>query len=89
MRIYPQVQFILMRDHSSPSIKSPAASRALQAFLNGNGNGCRRTFQHPLDLERRVALEFVHQMVSEIINRELDPPLPDGLQVLASHEPRN
>ena len=65
------------------------ANHALQAFLNGSGDDCRRTFQRPLDLERRVALEFVHQMVSEIINRELDLPLPDALQILASHEPRN
>ncbi|TGH19201.1 MAG: hypothetical protein ERJ68_08515 [Aphanocapsa feldmannii 277cI] len=83
------MEFILMRDHSSPPIKSETAKHALQAFLNGSGDGRCRTRQCPLDLERRVALEFVHQMVSDIINRELDLPLRDGLQILASHEPRN
>ena len=86
---HPQVQFILMRDHSSPPIKSPMASNLLQAFLNASGGSRSRTSHCPLDLERRVALEFVHQMVNDIINRELDLPLRHGLQILASHEPRN
>ena len=65
------------------------ASNLLQAFLNASGGSCSRTSHCPLDLERRVALEFVHQMVNDIINRELDLPLRHGLQILASHEPRN
>ncbi len=84
-----QVRFILMRDASAPEIRSKGASAALQAFLNGCGDGVQRTHERPLDLERRLALEFVHQLVSDIINRELDMPLRDGLQLLAQVEPDN
>jgi hypothetical protein len=84
-----QVQFILMRDASAPEIRSKGASAALQAFLNGCGDGVQRTHERPLDSERRLALEFVHQLVSDIINRELDVPLRDGLQLLAQVEPDN
>jgi Cdc6-like AAA superfamily ATPase len=84
-----QVQFILMRDASAPEIRSKGASAALQAFLNGCGDGVQRTHERTLDLERRLALEFVHQLVSDILNRELDVPLRDGLQLLAQVEPDN
>ena len=84
-----QLQFILMRDASAPAISSRAASQALEAFKNGSGDGRRRTFLRPLDQERRVDLEFVHQLVSDILNRELDLPLREGLDLLARHEPSN
>jgi Cdc6-like AAA superfamily ATPase len=84
-----QVQFILMRDASAPAIRSRSASQALEAFKNGSGDGRQRTFLRPLDQERRVALEFVHQLVSNILNRELDLPLRKGLDLLARHEPGN
>ena len=48
---HPQVRFTLMRDHSSPPIRSRMASHALYAFLNGSGDGRRRTSQCPLNLE--------------------------------------
>ena len=73
-----EVQFILMRDVSAPEIRSRQASEALAAFKNGCGEGRKRTFWRPLDLQRRVALEFVHQLVSDILNRELDLPLQEG-----------
>jgi hypothetical protein len=84
-----QVQFFLMRDVSAPAIRSRLASEALKAFENGSGDSKNRTFWRPLDLQRRVALEFVHQLVSDILNRELDLPLQDGLDLLARHEPQN
>lgn len=84
-----EVQFILMRDEFAPDIRSRQASEALESFRNGCGEARKRTFWRPLDLERRVSLEFVHQLVSDILNRELDLPLPEGLELLARHEPQN
>ena len=36
-----------------------------------------------------AALEFVYQLVSDILNREQDLPLQEGLHLLARHEPGN
>ncbi len=58
---------------------------AMEAFRNGSGDGRRRTFWRPLDHDRRVGLEFAHQLVSDIVNRELDLSLPAGLELLARH----
>lgn len=84
-----QLQFILMRDASAPPIRTRAANQALEAFKNGSGDGRRRTFVFRLDQERRVALEFVHQLVRDIFNREVDLPLREGLDLLDRHEPGN
>lgn len=84
-----QVQFILMRDVTAAPISSKAASAAYKAFLNGCGDGVKRTHERPLDQERRIALEFVHQLVSDIVNCELDVPMSDALNLLAIAEPQN
>lgn len=65
------------------------ASEALRVFRNGCGDGALRTFEAPLDHERRIAFEFVHQLVNDLINRELDIPLPKGLALLAGSDPDN
>ena len=84
-----QIQFILMRDGFAPTIRSPGGLAAMEAFRNGSGDGRKRTFWRPLDHDNRVALEFVHQFVSDIVNRELDLPLAGGLALLARHDPDN
>ncbi|MFM7675336.1 MAG: exonuclease domain-containing protein [Synechococcus sp.] len=84
-----QTQFFLLRDGFAPLIRSSGAMAAMEAFRNGSGDGRKRTFWRPLDHGRRVGLEFVHQLVSDIVNRELDLPLPAGLELLARHEPDN
>ena len=89
VRRHRLVQFILMRDISAPPIQSKGASEARQAFLNGAGDGLQRTRERPLDPERRIALEFVYQLVSDLFNRELDLPLPEALALLARCEPDN
>ncbi|MEA5416006.1 3'-5' exonuclease [Synechococcus sp. BA-132 BA5] len=86
---YRQTQFVLMRDGFAPVIRSPGGMAAMEAFRNGSGDGRKRTFWRPLDHDNRVALEYVHQLVSDIVNRELDLPLPAGLELLASHDPDN
>ena len=86
---YRQAQFVLMRDGFAPVIRSPGGMAAMEAFRNGSGDGRKRTFWRPLDQDNRVALEYVHQLVSDIINRELDLPLPAGLELLARHDPDN
>lgn len=83
------VEFYLMRDHTAPPIQSKGASEALRVFRNGCGDGTLRTFEAPLDHERRIAFEFVHQLVNDLINRELDIPLPKGLALLADSDPDN
>lgn len=83
------IHFILMRDGFSSTIRSPGAMAAMEAFRNGSGDGLKRTHWKPLDLERRVALEFSFQLVTDILNREVDIPLADGLNLLARHEPDN
>jgi len=83
------VEFILMRDASAPAIQSRGASEARLAFLNGCGDGLQRTRERPLDQERRLALEFVYQLVSDLFNRELDLPLPVALALLERCEPDN
>jgi len=84
-----QIQFYLMRDVSAPPITTKAASAAYKAFVNGCGDGVQRTHDRPLTLERRIALEFVHGLISDIVNQELDLPLTEGLALLARHEPDN
>ncbi|MEB3199618.1 MAG: hypothetical protein VKK62_03690 [Synechococcaceae cyanobacterium] len=84
-----KVQFILMRDASAPQISSKQASAALQAFRTGSGDGVIRTFVRPLDRERRIALEFTHQLINDIINRDLEIPLAEGLRLLEVHHPQN
>ncbi len=84
-----QSQFVLMRDGFATVIRSPGGMAAMEAFRNGSGDGRKRTFWRPLDHDNRVALEYVHQLVSDIINRELDLPLPAGLELLARHDPDN
>ena len=84
-----QVQFILMRDGFARVIRSPGGMAAMEAFRNGSGDGRKRTFWRPLDHDNRVAMEYVHQLVSDIVNRELDLPLPAGLELLARHDPDN
>jgi hypothetical protein len=83
------VEFYLMRDHTAPPIQSKAASEALRVFRNGCGDGTMRTFETPLDQERRIAFEFVHQLVNDLINRELDLSLPEGLALLSGTDPDN
>ena len=83
------VEFYLMRDHTAPPITSKKASEAMRVFRNGCGDGAMRTFETPLDYERRIAFEFVHQLVNDLINRELDIPLPEGLSLLAESDPDN
>jgi hypothetical protein len=83
------VEFYLMRDGTAPPIQSKAASEALRVFRNGCGDGTLRTFEAPLDQERRIAFEFVHQLVVDLVNRELDIPLPAGLALLAGTDPDN
>jgi len=83
------VEFYLMRDHTAPPIQSKGATKALDEFRNGCGDGALRTFEAPLDHERRIAFEFVHQLVNDLINRELDIPLPKGLALLAGSDPDN
>lgn len=84
-----QVQFFLMRDVTAPPITSKAASAAYKAFVNGCGDGVQRTHDRPLTLERRIALEFVSGLISDIVNQELDLPLAEGLALLARYEPDN
>ena len=83
------VEFYLMRDHTAPPIQSKGASEALRVFRNGCGDGTMRTFETPLDQERRIAFEFVHQLVTDLINRELDLSLPEGLALLSGSDPDN
>ena len=83
------VEFYLMRDHTSPPIQSKAASEALRVFRNGCGDGSMRTFETPLDHERRISFEFVHQLVTDLVNRELDLSLTDGLALLSESDPDN
>lgn len=83
------IHFILMRDEFSTTIRSPGAMAAMEAFRNGSGDGQQRTHWKPLNLERRVALEFSFQLVTDILNREIDIPLMDGLNLLARYEPDN
>lgn len=83
------IHFILMRDQFSSTIRSPAGLKAMEAFRNGIGDGVKRTHWKPLDVERRVALEFSFQLVTDIINREVEIPLVEGLNLLARHEPDN
>ena len=84
-----QTQFFLMRDGFAPTIHSRGGMAAMEAFRNGGGDGRKRTFWRPLDHERRVALEFAHQLVSDILNRELDLPLDQALELLARHDPES
>jgi hypothetical protein len=82
-----QTQFFLMRDRFAPLIRSKGGMAAMEAFRNGTGDGRKRTHWRPLDHDNRVALEFAHQLVSDVVNRELDLPLTAGLELLARHEP--
>jgi len=84
-----KTQFILMRDGFASKITSKGGMAAMEAFRNGSGDGRKRTHERPLDHKRRVALEFVHQLVSDIVNRELDIPLSTSLELLARHEPES
>ena len=85
----PTTTFILMRDRTVGDIRSPKASQALEAFRNGTGDGRRRTHYQVLSLEQRVDLELVHQLVSDINNRDLEIPMPDALNLLVQQEPQN
>lgn len=87
--LHRDVEFYLMRDHTAPPIRSKAASEAMSLFRNGCSDGTLRTFEAPLDQERRIAFEFVHQLVNDLINRELDIPLPEGLALLANSDSDN
>ena len=84
-----QIHFYLMRDVSAPPITSKAAAASYKAVVNGCGDGVQRTHDRPLTLERRIALEFVHGLISDIVNQELDLPLTEGLGLLARYEPDN
>lgn len=86
---HPKITFILMRDRTVGDIRSPKASQALEAFRNGTGDGRRRTHYQVLSLEQRVDLELVHQLVSDINNRDLEIPMPDALNLLVQQEPQN
>ncbi|WP_338431946.1 AAA family ATPase [Synechococcus elongatus] len=86
---HPKTTFILMRDRTVGDIRSPKASQALEAFRNGTGDGRRRTHYQVLSLEQRVDLELVHQLVSDINNRDLEIPMPDALNLLVRQEPQN
>lgn len=83
------IHFILMRDGFATTIRSAGSMAAMEAFRNGSGDGVKRTYWKELDIDRRVALEFTFQLVTDILNREVDIPLADGLNLLARHEPDN
>lgn len=83
------IHFILMRDGFATTIRSPGSLASMEAFRNGTGDGVKRTYWKELDLDRRVALEFTFQLVTDILNREVEIPLADGLDLLARHEPDN
>lgn len=84
-----QIHFILMRDQFSTTIRSPGAMAAMAAFRNGSGHGAKRTHWRSLDHQRRVDMAFAFQLVSDILNREVDFSLGDGLNLLIRHEPEN
>ncbi|WP_334191167.1 AAA family ATPase (plasmid) [Synechococcus elongatus PCC 11801] len=86
---HPKTTFILMRDRTVGNIRSPKASQTLEAFCNGTGDGRKRTHYQVLSLEQRVDLELVHQLVSDINNRDLEIPMPDALNLLVQQEPQN
>lgn len=84
-----QIHFILMRDQFSTTIRSPGAMAAMAAFRNGSGDGAKRTHCRSLDHQRRVDMEFAFQLVTDVLNREVDFSLGDGLNLLMRHEPEN
>lgn len=84
-----QMHFILMRDQFSSTIRSAGAMAAMEAFRNGSGDGVNRTHWRELNLDRRVDLEFTFQLVTDILNREVEMDLVEGLHQLAHHEPTN
>lgn len=83
------IHFILMRDQFSTTIRSSGAMSAMEAFRNGSGDGVKRTHWKELDFERRVDLEFTFQLVTDILNREVDLNLAEGLHLLGQHDPNN
>ena len=86
---HPHAHFYLLRDQFSTTIRSPGALKAMEAFRNGNGDGKRRTHWLPLDLQRRVELEYTFQLVTDILNKEVELRLREAWMLLIKHQPEH
>ncbi|MCG9892903.1 MAG: 3'-5' exonuclease, partial [Thermosynechococcaceae cyanobacterium MS004] len=73
---HPQTTFMLIRDVQMGSIHTPATFAELQRFQNARPSPPYKTHFQMLDLEKRVEFELVFKLVMDIVNRDLDIPMP-------------
>lgn len=76
---------------NDPQLREEFSLQALRVIgkLNGNGDGKRRTHWLPLDLQRRVELEYTFQLVTDILNKEAELRLREAWRPLIKHEPEH
>jgi DNA polymerase III epsilon subunit-like protein len=86
---HPQTTFILIRDVQIGVICTPAASEELQRFRNARPAPPYQTHFQMLDLEKRVEFELVFKLIMDIVNRDLDFPMPEALSLLVKQHPEN
>ena len=86
---HPQTTFILIRDVQMGIIHTPAASLELQRFKNARPSPPYKTHFQMLDLEKRIEFELVFKLVMDIVNRDLDIPMPEALSLVVKLYPKN
>ncbi len=85
----PDVSFAIIRDGQLPDTYSPAASQALEDFRNARPiPPCPAHFQS-LTADQRLQFELMYSLVNALINRDLEIPKSEALDLFAKLRPEN
>ena len=86
---HSEMSFIMIRDQQLREINSKQASLQLARFQNARRKAGRRTHYEYLDLKRRVEFELAFKLVTDIINRDFEMTLSEGLSAFVKFNPNN
>ncbi len=83
------ISFILIRDQQLRNITSQKASIQLDRFKNARMQPGRRTHYEHLNLKRRVEFELAFKLITDIINRDFEMTMAEGLSAFIKINPDN